>query len=220
MCIPHVRCFTPYIYMGYICMHGYIHLYMHSHESRLHGLRDALERGLPAAPSVAGVDYHLAGAHDLRQHAPQRRRHPFGAADATRHQLLQPVPADPDRHLDAPLPLLPQLCPRRRLGAVPGRRCVARAVAHRRSEGRRRRRSVSSRARSFSEETRGCYSCVPSCETRCVDGRIHRLTERARTWAGGLRIYTVVSSSWRQRRAQGPEGVKGSRAIPCAAHAS
>jgi hypothetical protein len=61
-------------------------------------------------------------------------------------------------------------------------------------------------------------SCVPSCETRCVDGRIHRLTERARTWAGGLRIYTVVSSSWRQRRAQGPEGVKGSRAIPCAAH--
>ena len=106
----------------------------------LHVLRDALQRGLPAPPSVAAVNHHLAGAHDLRQHLPQR--HPFAAGSPTRHQLLQPALADPDRHLDALLRLpllaglLPPLCRPHRLAvvrpghaaAVPG--CVAHAVAH------------------------------------------------------------------------------------------
>lgn len=101
--------------------------------SRLHGLRDALQRGLPVRRSAVVED--LPGVHDVRQQLrggspPLEAVEPAGPL---LHQLLQLLPRDPDRHLRRPRRVvLPPACPgggnrssgallvgRRRRGHVP-----------------------------------------------------------------------------------------------------
>jgi hypothetical protein len=80
--------------------------------SRLHGLRDALQRGLPVRRSAVVED--LPGVHDVRQ---QLRGGPppleaVEPAGPLLHQLLQLLPRDPDRHLRRPRRVvLPPACP-------------------------------------------------------------------------------------------------------------
>ena len=129
---------TAFVYL-FICIVPSpcsVHQRRRRQSSRLQGLGDAPQRGLPP-PAAPAVDHHLAaGAHDIRQHL--LHRHPGAPGRRLRHQPPQPPLADPDRHLDArPLPLLaaalPPLrprrlpaavvvAPRRGLGAVPGPR--------------------------------------------------------------------------------------------------